>query len=150
MDPLCWRGKNSRRSGTFGIHEPNELEGKLLLGVEQAFGSDDERPIFGSAAISYALFDQRLGVGAETKIAAVSEEESGDEQCSLLVTLGPSVQWRLTDDIHTSTWRRSSASPARRRSSTRSWRSRSPGTAPTRTRSTPPDRFLEAVSGKHF
>ncbi|MFN7955227.1 MAG: hypothetical protein U0610_26105 [bacterium] len=118
---------------TFGVHEPDELEAKLLLGAElaprwhwglnfafeQQTGGDREREIVGSQALGYSFLDQRLSVGAELTIGAEEEaedeeskdaraaqsdaaEEPGEEEdeWEVVATLGPSVQWRITDELH--------------------------------------------------
>lgn len=104
---------------TFGVGEPDEWEAKLLLGdelaprwhwganfaYEQQTGGDRETEIAGSAALSYSVLDRKLGIGAETKITAEEEEEEDadgevEEEEEILATLGPSAQWRITDDIH--------------------------------------------------
>ncbi len=115
---------------TFGYHESNEIEGKLLLGadlaphwhwganvgVEQDLGGEDERTIATSQAVSYSILGDKLGVGAELKLAAVrgeDEDDDGkpsaspsagkdedDDHYAIELTAGPSIQWRITDDIH--------------------------------------------------
>lgn len=104
---------------TFGVGEPDEWEAKLLVGdelaprwhwganfaYEQQTGGDRETEIGGSAAISYSVLDRKLGLGVETTIAAEEEEEADadgevEEEEEILASLGPSLQWRLTDDIH--------------------------------------------------
>lgn len=104
---------------TFGVGEPDEWEAKLLVGdelaprwhwganfaYEQQTGGERETEIGGSAAVSYSVLDRKLGLGVETKITAEEEEEVDadgevEEEEEILATLGPSAQWRITDDIH--------------------------------------------------
>ncbi len=114
---------------TFGVGEPDEYEAKLLLGdelapgwhwglnfaFEQQTGGEREREIVGSQALGYSLVDRRLGRGVELTVAAeqetgeeeepaadveAEEEEGEEDEWEVLVTFGPSVQWRLTDDLH--------------------------------------------------
>jgi hypothetical protein len=92
-------------------HDPNALEGKLLLGTDLAprwhWGLNliCERELSGaetteyavSQGLSYTLLDEKLGAGVEMKYAHVTASGSPDENEFLI---GPSAQWRITDRMH--------------------------------------------------
>jgi hypothetical protein len=66
---------------------------------EQEVGGARETEVATSAAVSYTLADQLAGVGVEAKYAQVTEQ-GGRGEPSARLSLGPSVQWRLTRRLH--------------------------------------------------
>ncbi len=92
-------------------HDPNALEGKLLLGTdlsprwhwganlicEQELGNPNLTELAVSQGLSYTLIDEKLGAGVEMKYAHVTANGSPAENEFLI---GPSVQWRITPKMH--------------------------------------------------
>jgi hypothetical protein len=101
----------ANKSGT-----PDFLEGKLLLNGQiaprwhwganavyeaQMGGKNGDGEINRElkAAISYTVFDEKLSIGAETKVAwSDTEATRGDYTHEIL--LGPSIQWRPLPQMH--------------------------------------------------
>jgi hypothetical protein len=61
---------------------------------EQQVGDDREREYAVSAALSYTLIDQKLGIGIESKLS--DETDKDDRHSHLQCFVGPSLQWRPT------------------------------------------------------
>ena len=92
-------------------HDPNALEGKLLLGTdlsprwhwglnlicEQQLGQPDNTELAVSQGISYSLLDDKLGAGVEMKYSHQKADGTPVENEFLI---GPSVQWRITPRMH--------------------------------------------------
>ncbi|MDD5262781.1 MAG: hypothetical protein PHD76_13125 [Methylacidiphilales bacterium] len=93
-------------------HDPNTIEGKLLLGtdiapgwhwglnlaVEQELnGPDDTLQLTASQGISYSLIDGKLGAGIEMEY---SHETAYETPVADSFLIGPSVQWRITPWMH--------------------------------------------------
>ena len=91
----------------------DKYEVKLLLGdsvtprwhwganfiYDQEVGAARATELGFSAALSYTVIDEKLGLGGELKIE--SETEQGARHLSPMeVNLGPSLQWRATRNIH--------------------------------------------------
>lgn len=92
-------------------HDPNALEGKLLLGTditprwhwglnlacEQELGQPNNTELAASQGISYSLLDDKLGAGVEMEY--YHEKASGSPGANVFL-IGPSVQWHITSRIH--------------------------------------------------
>ena len=97
------------RNHTLGA---DRYEVKLLLGdqiaqrwhwganvvFEQEVGQSRIREYSGDAAISYAVIDRKLSVGLELKVE--NEAPQSDPLSPIEVDLGPSIQWRPTNNTH--------------------------------------------------
>jgi hypothetical protein len=89
------------------------LEGKVLLAddlgggwhwagnlfAEQQLGDEREVELGAATGISYALLDSRFSVGAEAKYERVTARHGRDDPENELL-VGPSFQWRPTDNTH--------------------------------------------------
>lgn len=89
------------------------VEGQLLLGAElspqwhwgvnflyeQQVGGDRFREKSASAALSYSLINEKLGLGLETKYAEESDKDTRGHP-ERRWSIGPSLQWRPSDETH--------------------------------------------------
>ena len=92
-------------------HDPNTLEGKLLLGTdlsprwhwglnlacEQELSGTDNTELAASQGISYTVIDQKLDAGVEMEYYHEKAKGSPGENEFLI---GPSLQWRPTSRWH--------------------------------------------------
>ncbi len=92
-------------------HDPNALEGKLLLGTdltprwhwglnlacEQELGQPNNTELAASQGISYSLLDDKLGAGVEMEY--YHEKATGSPGANVFL-IGPSVQWHITSRMH--------------------------------------------------
>jgi len=92
-------------------HDPNTLEGKLLLGTdlsprwhwglnfacEQELSGTDNTELAISQGVSYTLIDEKLGVGVEMEY--FHEKATGSPAQNEFL-IGPSLQWRITSWSH--------------------------------------------------
>lgn len=92
-------------------HDPNTLEGKLLLGTdfsprwhwglnfacEQELSGSDNTELVASQGISYTLLDEKLGAGVEMEY--YHEKANGSPGANAFL-IGPSVQWHITPRLH--------------------------------------------------
>jgi hypothetical protein len=90
-------------------HDPNTLEGKILLGTdltprwhwglnlicEQALSGSKNTELAVSQGISYSLIDEKFGAGIEMEYSHVSRENPKNN-----FLIGPSLQWRPTSWCH--------------------------------------------------
>jgi len=97
------------RNHTLGA---DRYEVKLLLGdqiaqrwhwganvvFEQEVGQSRTREYSGDAAIGYTVIDRKLSVGLELKVE--NEAPQSDKLTPIEVDLGPSIQWRPTNNTH--------------------------------------------------
>jgi hypothetical protein len=68
------------------------------LFYEQQVGTDRERELDATLAISYSLIDEKLGIGTEMKLT--DETDKDDRVSHLQFQIGPSLQWRPTPRTH--------------------------------------------------
>jgi hypothetical protein len=92
-------------------HDPNTLEGKLLLGTdfsphwhwglnfacEQELSGTDNTELAVSQGVSYTLVDEKFGVGAEMEYY---NEKANDTPALNEFLIGPSAQWRPVSWCH--------------------------------------------------
>jgi hypothetical protein len=68
------------------------------LFYEQKVGTDRQRELDATLAISYTLIDEKLSLGAEMKLT--DETDKDDRVSHLQFQVGPSLQWRPTPRTH--------------------------------------------------
>jgi hypothetical protein len=92
-------------------HDPNTLEGKLLLGTdfsprwhwglnfacEQELSGSDNTDLAISQGISYTLIDEKLGAGVEMEYY---HDKANGTPAQNAFLIGPSAQWRITSRAH--------------------------------------------------
>ena len=98
-----WKINNAEADAyEFSVSVGDELAPRWHWGgelfYEQQVGDDREREFAGSLALSYALIDEKLGVGIESKLTDEGDKDQHNPELSLVG--GPSLQWRPTRRTH--------------------------------------------------